>query len=988
MNQDELRKKRQFKIKELWAESREQEAQRLAAKSGLNYLDFKKTIPETDALEFLTEEEAKKNGLIPFQKLGKDIRVAVLNPENSDALKIISQWRENGFKVTLYVVSTDGFNYALNQYRNIRQKLSPLSHLLDVNNIPDINFKALTSALNETDPNNITQITGLIVKSAIISNASDIHFEPQPNNTLLRFRIDGVLYDVANLNTDLYHKIRDRLKLLADLKINIQDSPQTGRFSALNKNIKWDIRASSIPGPQGEYLVFRLLNPKQIALSLEDLGLEKNDLKILLEQIQSPNGLILNTGPTGSGKTTTLYALLKRKQSPGLKIVTIEDPIEYKLEGISQTQVDEKNKYDFANGLKSIMRQDPDVILVGEIRDKETAEIAIQASLTGHLVFSTLHTNEASDTISRLVELGIDRKLLPSALKLVIAQRLVRRLCPFCKEKYQPDDKLKEEILKTFAILSPKSKIEIPRSIPYLYRAKGCEKCFYLGYQGQIGIFEEFILSEKIIDGILNGEPINKIREMAIDNGMVPLFHAGLIKAINGLTSLEEVVRVAGDISYIKQLYNELLSRTLLRGLTIDKNDKKIIEAFLNQKEKRRELISPLLNDQKLKIILGGAIKSRATDVHLEPQKEDTIIRYRIDNVLNEIATLDIKNHPSLINQIKELAGADTSISQKPQEGRFVVNDENKSQDIRVSIIPSGYGESVALRLLSGALNIINLEDLGFFKPSLKTIKETLKPTGILLVCGPTSSGKTTTLFSILKDLNKPGIKIITVEDPIEYRLTGVLQTQIDEKNNYRFSDALKLLLRQNPNIMLIGEIRDKETAQLALQAALTGHLILSSLHTNDALSAIPRLRSFGLNNIDLANGLNGIIAQRLIRKLCPKCKRPVNFTEEQKKLILETKKETPKPFDNLLDYDHKKVYEAKGCAYCNFTGYLGQSAIFELIPINENRRKLISEESNYQKIREALKGQYLSLKSSAYIRILDGTTSWQEIERVLGLED
>jgi len=301
--------------------------------------------------------------------------------------------------------------------------------------------------------------------------------EPQDQGALIRFRVDGVLYEVAEIDTKKYQTISSRLKLISGLKLNITNSPQNGRFSIKNEDTIFDVRASSLPSPKGEFLVFRLLNPKRMAFSLSDLGFKDRDLQLINNTLSSPNGLILVTGPTGSGKTTTLYALLKAKVSVGIKIITIEDPIEYRLPGINQTQV--SKDYTFETGLKSILRQDPDVIMIGEMRDPNTVSTALQASLTGHLVFSTLHTNEASGTIDRLLELGADRNILPSALRLIIAQRLVRRLCPDCKEAYEPSPELQEKIQEAFAILSPKSKVKIPQTIPTLYRAKGCENAIF-----------------------------------------------------------------------------------------------------------------------------------------------------------------------------------------------------------------------------------------------------------------------------------------------------------------------------------------------------------------------------------------------------------------------------------------------------------------------------------------------------------------------------
>ena len=984
---DDLSSKRQEILERLRSESEEREAERKARSFGLRYINLKKAAIQLDALEILDEVEARRAGVLTFDKMGKNLAVALLNPENPETVKTLLALEDKGYKLNKFLVSPQSFAFVLTKYELIKKPQPVISGIIDVEPFPTVNFQQLDQKVKTTKNLIITDLMGMILKSAVIADASDIHFEPQENQVLVRFRLDGVLYEVLRINPKQYHYLRDRLKLLAGMKVNITNEPQDGRFSIKNGLVVFQVRASALPGPEEEFLVFRLLNPERMAYNLEDLGLRPDLIPLIRRELGVANGLILNTGPTGSGKTTTLYAMLKNKISPGIKIITIENPIEYRLEGITQTEVDESKNYDFKNGLKSILRQDPDVILVGEIRDKETANIAIQASLTGHLVLSTLHTNEAADTISRLLELGIEKKLLPSSLRLIIAQRLVRRLCPYCKEAYEPDEDLKKQILESLAVISPKAKIPKIKEIKTLYRPRGCEKCFYLGYKGQTAIMETLVLSPKINDLILKDGTIDQIRELAIDEGMVPMFHDGLLKVIEGVTSLEEVGRVVGDISYIQSLYQRIISRTLVRGLEINEDLKSKAQEFISQPQKRLSLYQNLSLPEQLPLIMAGGIMSQATDIHLEPQEKEYLIRYRIDNVLNDILKNDIKFYPPLINSLKEITNLEMAVSQKTQEGRFNVRLDGKNYNIRVSIIPGGYGESAVLRILTEQMPLFDLEKLGLFEPTFRAIKRALKPTGILLVCGPTSSGKTTTLFAILNQLNQPGVKIITIEDPIEYRLKGVVQTQVNEETGYTFSQALKTLLRQNPNIILIGEIRDEETAKLASQAALTGHLILASLHTNDTLSAIDRLASYQLDKTTISNGLNGILSQRLVRRLCPHCKKRVALNKDQKKYISEKLKELPPEYHSLIPTDWNYVYKAVGCAQCHFSGYKGLTAIFEMIETNEEIKSLINQGLSYDQLKEKLKGSYLTLELSGLLRVLDGTTSLEELKRVLGLD-
>ena len=333
---------------------------------------------------------------------------------------------------------------------------------------------------------------------AVKMEASDIHFEPQQEGIRLRYRIDGVLQNITILPSPVYHYIISRVKVLSGMKINIRDVAQDGHFSVTIDNNEIDVRASILPGNYGENIVMRLLNQLSVALKFDNLGLRGLAYDKLREEIKKPNGMILNTGPTGSGKTTTLYAIVTALNSPEVKIITIEDPIEYKVKGISQTQVSRSRGYTFANALRAIVRQDPDVILVGEIRDDETAAIAVHASLTGHLVLSTIHTNSAVETAPRLIDMGVKPSLIPASVNAIIAQRLVRQLCPHCKEEYVPARETYESMKKILAVISPKAKLTIPKDIKKFYRAVGCSKCNGLGYKGRIGIFEILTLNEEI----------------------------------------------------------------------------------------------------------------------------------------------------------------------------------------------------------------------------------------------------------------------------------------------------------------------------------------------------------------------------------------------------------------------------------------------------------------------------------------------------------
>jgi len=408
------------------------------------------------------------------------------------------------------------------------------------------------SILQEEIKKSISETTSDLIETifggAIQIGASDIHIEPMKETSKIRIRTDGILQDVIDIDKKDYKEILSRIKLLASIKLNINDRPQDGRFSVFmekEKNVlPIELRISTLPAEHGEAVVIRILNPKSL-INLGDLGLREDLLKMFKKEIKKPNGMIIITGPTGSGKTTTLYAFLKEIQSSEIKIITIEDPIEYHLKGISQTQVNPEKGYDFASGLQSIMRQDPDVILVGEIRNPKTSKIAIQAALTGHLVFSTLHTNDAAGTISRITSLEGDIKNIGPAGNMAVAQRLVRKVCKKClslrtisKEEL---GKIKKELPKVFIEkykLSEKSKIAV---------SKGCKACNSTGFKGRIGVYETILVDEEMERFILKTPSIADLKEKAIEKGMITMKQDGFIKVLEKLTTVEEVERVTGE---------------------------------------------------------------------------------------------------------------------------------------------------------------------------------------------------------------------------------------------------------------------------------------------------------------------------------------------------------------------------------------------------------------------------------------------------------
>ncbi len=388
----------------------------------------------------------------------------------------------------------------------------------------------------------------ILFAGAVALRASDVHFEPEENGARLRLRIDGLLHDVAAIPTSFYKLLSSRIKISGGMKLNA-DRPQDGRLTVRFPDKDVEVRFSSAPATHGETFVARLLDPDAVAIGVEGLGLRPDDLVIVMEEIARPNGMILSTGPTGSGKTTTLYAFLKKRSRPEEKIITIEDPVEYALPGIEQTQVNPEAGYSFATGLRAIVRQDPDVILVGEIRDEETAGIAIQAALTGHLVFSTVHSNDAAGAIPRLTDLGVGRASIGPAINCIIGQRLVRRLCSVCKKPVADGAALRESLQKYISSLPARARGEGDAEI-VLYEPVGCSVCAGEGYRGRVGIFEIMIVGADIETAIAAEAGEVEIRRIATSFGMVTMQGDGIVKVLRGITTVEEIEAATGKLAF------------------------------------------------------------------------------------------------------------------------------------------------------------------------------------------------------------------------------------------------------------------------------------------------------------------------------------------------------------------------------------------------------------------------------------------------------
>lgn len=552
----ETREESEKRLKEFREKEAEDLTRILSKKYGVPYVDLSRVTIDIDALKILNEKDARRGKLVIFQQIGKKLRAAVRNPELLVTKEVFEILKRQGFTFEVFMASEQSLERAWARYAEVPEFVETKRGFIDISeeklrefweqikNINDLN-SLLAPMINTRQQRQVSAVLEVMLAGAVRLESSDIHIEPYEKEAKMRIRIDGILHDVITFSHHVYGLLLSRIKLVSQLTLNVHEKPQDGRFTIRLQNTDMEVRTSVLPGPYGESVVLRILNPATISINFENLGMDDYMMDLISDALKSPNGMILTTGPTGSGKTTTLYAFLRKKFSPDINIITIEDPIEYHIPNITQTQVDPEKGYDFANGLRSILRQDPDVILVGEIRDFETANTAMHAALTGHLVFSTLHTNDAAGTIPRLIDLGVQPSIIAPAVHTSMAQRLVRKLCPVCKKKDKPT---LQELKHIEAALS-----DLPKTIPrpdiknaFVYRPAGCLECNNLGYKGRIGIFEILTIDEHVEQLILHMPSHEQLKAEIKRQNMPSLLQDGILKILRGITSLEELERVAG----------------------------------------------------------------------------------------------------------------------------------------------------------------------------------------------------------------------------------------------------------------------------------------------------------------------------------------------------------------------------------------------------------------------------------------------------------
>lgn len=508
---------------------------------GIPFISLANTAFSPEALNLVPRPVAERFSLVPFfyDDKTKTLSIAMSNPIDLDALSFVRQ--KTNVNVKTFAAPPSEVSQAIDsEYRQeLVADVTAAIKETKANKIRTIDSTQLAQIIKEAP---IAKIVATILEYAVTSRASDVHIEPQDDRVRVRYRIDGILYDRLTLPKSVQEMLVSRIKILSEMKIDEHRTPQDGRFNFKVNTEEVDLRVSVLPTVHGEKIVMRLLKKSGGIPTLADLGLAGTSLKALETAILRPHGIILVTGPTGSGKTTTLYSVLSKLNTPKVNIMSLEDPVEYEMKGVNQVQINPAVGLTFASGLRAFLRQDPNIILVGEIRDSETTELAVQAALTGHLVFSTLHTSTAAGALPRLTDLGAESYLLASTITAVMGQRIVRKICADCKESFTPQPQILEKIKQELGPLYPKDSLKIQ-----FYRGRGCVQCADAGYLGRIGIFEVLTVSEKIGRLILQKSDSDTVEKEAVSEGMVTMMQDGYLKVLQGVTTIEEVLRVAQE---------------------------------------------------------------------------------------------------------------------------------------------------------------------------------------------------------------------------------------------------------------------------------------------------------------------------------------------------------------------------------------------------------------------------------------------------------
>lgn len=533
-------------VDEINLDFKEKEVEKYAKDHKLGYVNLRTFPLNPDVLTLATKEEATLGNFVPIHAMGKEIRLATTDPSNAKLQEVAKRYVEKGFTIQLYLVSPESLAYTLHFYDQQTAKVGMKVLELHEDQLEtyDKEITKLMAIEESFHSMSDTDILNAILLGSVKTRASDIHFQPEKGRVLLRFRVDGVLHQIFVLPLDIYDNILTNLKFSSSMKLNVGYKPQDGKLSFQVTGRQIDIRMSTLPTEFGEAVVMRLLDSKKSIATFDSLGLVGRNREVLEAAMKKSEGMLLVTGPTGSGKTTTLYTILHMLNTPDVKIITLEDPIEYHLENISQSQIRETEGYTFALGLRAILRQDPNIIMLGEIRDPETADIAVQAALTGHVMLSTVHTNSAIETIPRMLNMGVKRYLLAPAVKTIVAQRLIRKVCMNCRKAQPVVGELQQHMEATLAEAKkaqPDIAVQMPKEI---YESVGCPACGNTGFVGQIALFEVLNVTKAFEELVQTEATLKDLAAQAQKDGMITLYQDGLMKVMQGVTTVEEVMSV------------------------------------------------------------------------------------------------------------------------------------------------------------------------------------------------------------------------------------------------------------------------------------------------------------------------------------------------------------------------------------------------------------------------------------------------------------
>ncbi len=528
----------------------ERRVQTLATQYGINYIQLVGYTINPEAVAIIPEAEARSASAVGFEFRRDTISVATTEPTNPTLVALVTKLQEQRYIVQLYMCSKQGLEHGWERYKDITTSSAEKKGVFEINSEDIATFtkkitdrasvEQLLTAIKSTDnTRRVTETMEVIYAGALELRVSDIHIEPEEAAIRLRYRLDGVLQNIAMIDRTIYSRLISRLKLLSGMTLNKKNEAQDGRFTFDVGEKQVEVRSSVIPGSNGESIVMRLLDPTVASFTMDSLNLNQYIQDAMHHELKKPNGLIITTGPTGSGKTTALYAFLRETHKEGIKIITIENPVEYKLPGIVQTQTGDD--YTFASGLRAVLRQDPDVIMVGEIRDREVAETAIHAAQTGHLVFSTLHTNSAAAGFPRLIDLGVDARIFGSSINIMLGQRLVRKLCEYCRVTYQANASERSVLTEIYRTHPYPTTLSTPLT---LAKAVGCDKCGNTGFKGRAGIFEGIMVDQAVEDVLIRDPREHLIVEAAKPQKIPSMVHDGADKVLAHITSLDELERI------------------------------------------------------------------------------------------------------------------------------------------------------------------------------------------------------------------------------------------------------------------------------------------------------------------------------------------------------------------------------------------------------------------------------------------------------------